>query len=173
VKGVIFRCLRELVLEKFGEDAWKRALKESNLDENFNVPPVRFVEDEVILKIVQNLCKILNVSLEEIADLFGDYWVNVYSQRVYKVFYDEAKNAKDFILKLDRIHWLMTRNIPYANPPRFDYEWVDDNTLLMKYKSHRKLIDFAIGLLKGVRKYYKEDFDVSKVDENTIKIEFR
>ncbi len=72
MKGVIFRCLRELVLEKFGEDVWKKTLKESNLDENFNVPPVGFVEDEVILKIVQNLCKILNVSLEEVGNLFED-----------------------------------------------------------------------------------------------------
>ena len=173
MKGVIFRCLRELVLERFGEDVWKKVLKESGLDEDFNVPPVGFVEDEIVLKIVQNLCKVANVSLEGVADLFGDYWVNVYSQRIYKVFYDEAKNAKDFILKLDRVHWLMTRNIPYANPPRFDYEWIDDNTLLMKYKSQRSLIDFAVGLLKGVRRYYNADFDVSKVDDNTIKVVFK
>ncbi len=91
------------------------------MSEDFNVPPVGFVEDEIVLKIVQNLCKVANVSLEEVADLFGDYWANVYSQRIYKVFYDEARNAKDFILKLDRVHWLVTRNIPYASPPRFDY----------------------------------------------------
>ena len=61
MKGVIFRCLRELVLERFGEDVWKKVLKESGLDEDFNVPPVGFVEDEIVLKIVQNLCKVANV----------------------------------------------------------------------------------------------------------------
>jgi len=173
VKGVIFRCLRELVVEKFGKDVWEKALEMSGLDKDFNVPPVGVVEDEKVLRIVQNLCKILNVSLEQIADYFGDYWVNVYSQRIYKVFYDEASNAKDFILKLDRVHWIMTRNTPHSKPPRFEYEWQDDKTLIMKYKSHRNLIDFAVGLLKGVGKYYNEDFEVSKVDENTIKIVFK
>ncbi len=43
----------------------------------------------------------------------------------------------------------------------------------MKYKSQRSLIEFAVGLLKGVRNYYNADFDVSKVDDNTIKIVFR
>ena len=173
VKGAIFRCLRELVLKEFGEDVWKKALEKSGLNKDLNVPATGKIEDEVILSIVQNLSEILNVSLQDLADAFGDYWVNTYSQRVYKVFYDEAEDAKSYILKLDRIHWVMTRNIPDARPPRFDYEWKDDKTLIMKYKSHRNLIDFAVGLLKGVRRYYNEDFDVSKLDDKTIEIKFK
>jgi hypothetical protein len=173
MKGVIFRCLREMVENRFGKDVWKKALEMSGLDVNIKVPATGVVEDDKVVTIIQNLCKILNMSLQQIADEFGDYWVNVYSQRIYKVFYDEANNAKDFILKLDRIHWIMTRNIPYAKPPRFEYEWADDKTLIMKYKSHRKLIDFAVGLLKGVMRYYNDEFEVSKLDDETIKIVFK
>ncbi len=37
-----------------------------------------------------------------------------------------------------------------AHPPRFDYSWENDKTLIMKYKSGRGLIAFAAGLVEGV-----------------------
>jgi hypothetical protein len=42
----------------------------------------------------------------------------------------------------------------------------------MKYKSHRNLIDFLVGLIKGVGKFYKEDLKVTKLTNDKVEIVF-
>jgi len=67
---------------------------------------------------------------------------------------------------------MVTKNIQNAHPPRFEYEWKDQKTLIMKYKSHRNLIDFLVGLIKSVGKFYKEDLKVTKLTNDKVEIVF-
>jgi len=170
MKGVILRCLQEIVENRYGKDVWEEALKKADV-EDLKVLPVDNIDDSIALAIFKNLCEITGEGVQGIAEEFGRYWINVYSQRLYKTFYNESDTAMDFILKIDEIHQIMTKNIG-TNPPRFKYEWKDDRTLLMKYKSRRNLIDLAVGLLKGVAEYYGEDIQIRKIDENNIEIRF-
>jgi len=73
---------------------------------------------------------------------------------------------------MDSVHVASTKSIPGANPPRFDYEWNDEKILIMKYKSQRGLIDFMVGLIKGVGKLYKADLKVTKLGSDKVKIVF-
>ncbi len=124
------------------------------------------------MKIISACMEVLNLSLTQLADAFGDYWINVYTQRLYWVYYKESKNAKDFLLKMDNIHVKLTKDIPNAHPPRFEYEWKDDHTLIIHYRSKRKLIDLVVGIAKAVGKYYKEDLQVKKLSEDKVEIKF-
>jgi hypothetical protein len=173
MKGVIATCLAELVKEKFGEDKWEAALEGAGLDKKTVFFAVHDIDDEAVLKVVNSVCKVLNISLVQAADAFGDYWVNVFAPRVYGAYYKEAHSAKDFLLKMDYVHEATTRTMKGARPPRFEYEWKDNKTLIMKYKSHRGLIDFMVGLTKGVGKYYKEDLKVTKLGDDRVEIVFR
>ena len=172
MKGVIFRCLQEMVEKKYGRETWEKALEKAGLSKDMTVIPTQSVSDDVIINLIKSLCDVIGVSLPELADAFGDYWVNVYSQRIYKTFYDEASSAKDFLLKMDSVHRIMTKNIPDAHPPKFKYEWEDDRTLIMTYESHRNLIDLVVGLVKVVGKYYGENIKVSKLDDKRVKTVF-
>jgi len=165
MKGVILRCLEEMVREKYGEDLW------SEVAGGKNFPPTENVDDSVVLSILSGLCIRTGKTLDTIAEEFGRYWIGVYSQRLYKNFFIEAENARDFILKVDEIHQIMTKNVD-TKPPRFMYEWKDEATLIMRYESERKLIDLAVGLLKGVAEYYGEDIDVRKIDDEKIEVKF-
>jgi hypothetical protein len=66
----------------------------------------------------------------------------------------------------------MTKSLEDSAPPRFDYKWEEKRTLIMTYKSKRNLIDFAVGLVKGVGKFYKEEIKVSKLSDDKIQIVF-
>ena len=134
--------------------------------------PFADVDDSQVMKVVEALCKNLNISLAQAADAFGDYWVNVYSQKIYSSYYMKNKTAKDLLLDMDNVHVAMTKTIKDARPPRFDYEWKDDKTLIMHYKSHRGLIDFLVGLAKGVGKFFSEDIRVTKLGSSKIQIIF-
>lgn len=172
MKGTIVKCLEELVVENFGEDTWRKSLEDAGLARTTIFLPMADVDDSKALEVVGALCKNLNISLEEAADAFGDYWVNVYARQLYPHFYTKSKTARDFLLDMDNVHLETTQTIKDAKPPRFDYEWKDDKTLIMHYKSHRGLIDFLVGLVKGVGKYYKENLQVAKLGTNKVEISF-
>jgi hypothetical protein len=172
MKGVIIVCLQELVSEKFGKDKWSKALEMAGHDPSKSFLVTEDIEDAAALGIVDSVCKVLNVSLSQAADAFGEYWVCEYAPKIYKAYYMGAESAKGFLLKMDEVHRLATISIPNAQPPRFKYEWLDDKTMLMKYDSKRGLVDFLVGLAKGVGKYYKEDLLVSKVGNAGVKVVF-
>ncbi len=172
MKGTIARCLAEMVTKRFGKDKWQDALEKAGLNKNTRFMSTENVDDAATMKVVNSVCSVLNITPTQSADAFGDYWSTVYAPTMYGAFYDAADSAREFLLKLDRVHTTMTRTMPDAHPPRFEYEWQDDKTLIMIYKSHRGLIDFVVGLAKGVGKYYKENLYVSKLGSDRVKIVF-
>lgn len=171
MKGSVVMGLKEMVCERFGKDYWENALKEAKTDLG-TVLAQSDIDDATVMKVINSLCKVLGISLQQAADAFGDYWINVYTQKRYKAYYLRPKCAKEFLLEVDRIHVDLTRTIPNARPPRFEYEWKDDRTLIMIYKSHRGLIDFAVGIVKGVGKLYRENLKVRKLGDDRIEIVF-
>ncbi len=172
MKGTIVLCLKEIVEKQFGEDVWKDFLKKNGVDSDIKILPIGDVDDKVVLGVIKSLCEYTNKSLEEVAEIFGDYWINVYSQRLYKFYYKGADSAKEFLLKMDEVHVTMTKMMQNAHPPRFKYEWKDENILIMKYYSDRDLIEIAEGLVKGVAKYYGEKVVIKRPDRQTMEIVF-
>lgn len=172
MKGVILDCLCELIIENFGKDNWDKIMTASGFDPKMRIPLADNVKDEVILKVVGKTCEVLGITLPRAADAFGDYWVNVYAPKIYSAFYLRPNNAAEFLLNMDRVHVMMTNTIPDAKPPRFKYEWEDEQTLVMTYLSERKLMDFFAGLARGVIKYFKETAVVTKIADNKIRIRF-
>ncbi len=171
MKGVIPSCLGQLVVSKFGKDKWEAALKLAGLEKNSSFLATQDVPDAAVLKVVDSVCKVLNISLEQAADAFGEYWVCTYAPSIYKSYYQQAASAREFLLKMDEVHRLTTERIPNAHPPSFQYTWLDKKTLVMKYNSKRNLSVFMVGLVKGVGKYYKESLMVTKQGDD-VKISF-
>ncbi|NIA22789.1 MAG: hypothetical protein GWP03_01265 [Proteobacteria bacterium] len=172
MKGVIVLALKEMVKEKFGKDKWESTLKNAGFEEEPMILPISNVDDQTVLKVIDSLCKVVNISITQAGDAFGDYWINVYAQEIYQVYFTGAKTAKDFLLKMDLVHIAMTKRIPDAHPPRFEYDWKDEKTMIMKYKSQRGLIDIMVGLIKGVGKFYKENLKVTKLGDDKVEIVF-
>ena len=172
MKGVIIICLKELMTKNFGREKWEAALEHSGLSKDTFFVATEDVEEDKAMKIVESACKVLNITLPQAADAFGEYWVCSYAAKIYKPYYQAATSAKDFLLGMDNVHRITTESIPNARPPRFDYSWQDPKTLIMKYHSKRGLIDFLVGLAKGVGKYYRENLQVSKLSNESVKIVF-
>ncbi len=172
MKGVIAIALKELVVDRFGEHKWREALANAGIEREPLIFPVSDLDDALVLKVVSGVCSALDISMEQAADAFGEYWVSVYSQKMYKGFYDGCNTARDFLLKMDQVHVTTTQNIQGARPPRFDYQWENDNTLIMTYKSQRGLIGFMIGLIRGVGKFYNEKLVVDQIGDTKARITF-
>jgi len=172
MKGVIVLALKEMVIKKFGPETWDNILAKSRVDKGPLFLPISDIDDQVVLRMIHSVGEILRLSPVQVADAFGEYWVTVYSQKIYRAYYEGCKTAKDFLLKMDAVHVAATRSLPNAHPPRFEYTWKDEKTLIMKYKSPRGLIDFMIGLIRGVGKFYGEALTVTKLGNDEAEIIF-
>jgi len=75
-------------------------------------------------------------------------------------------------MKMDEVHRSVTDSMSQARPSRFEYNWKDDRTLVIVYKSHRNLMDVMVGLIKGVGKYYGVELKVKKLSENRVEVVF-
>lgn len=171
MKGVIALCLKEMVCKNFGQDKWDSACHGAGMKGNELILPLSDVDDKAVLTLVNEVCGVLGINLQQAADAFGDYWVNVYSQKMYKSYF-KNKTAREFLLDMDKVHIMVTKEMKNAHPPRFTFEWEDPNTLKMNYLSERGLVDFLVGLVKGVGKYYNEPLVVNKVSDSAVRVKF-
>ncbi len=172
MKGAIANCLKETMVSKFGQPKWDEIMIASGLKPNLSILVTMDIDDAIVGNIVMHSCKLTNSSLEKIGDLFGEYWMNSYAIKMYKPYYGTNSNAKDFILKLNEMHNKVTKNIPNANPPKFEFDWKNETTLVITYISTRGLIDFVVGLAKGVGKYFNQKLIVRKISSTKVEIIF-
>ncbi len=171
MKGTIVKCLKDLIEEKFGKDQWTEISRKSGFTQGF-INITADIDDSIVMSLLENTCSVLEISLPEAADAFGDYWVNDYAPRIYKSVYGRFSNAREFILGLNTVHSQVTADIPNAQPPELEYESIDDKTLIVTYKSKRELVDVFVGLAKGLGRYYQEALQVVKLDDTTVRIVF-
>jgi hypothetical protein len=173
MKGTIPKCLSELVELNFGKAKWQSALEMVGLPKNKIFWPGEDIEDAKVMQLVTAVCKLNNLTPIQAAEAFGEFWVNDYAPRAYPLYFKGTTSARDFLLKMDSVHITMTQNIPNAHPPRFGYEWADKKTLVITYKSNRNLIDFLVGLIKGVGSHFKENLSVVKMSQTQVKVTFQ
>jgi hypothetical protein len=172
MKGTIVIAVREMIQEKYGKEAWTKSLLAAGIDKEPTIAPSSMLDDKVVLDVINAICRTVGCTMQQFGDMFGDYWVNNYAQRLYKAFFFGSKSAKDFLLKMDEVHVNTTRAFPGATPPRFEYEWKNTNTLVMTYKSPRGMMEIFMGLIKGVGKHYGENLQVRRIAPNQVEIVF-
>jgi hypothetical protein len=153
MKGTIVVCVKELVEKKFGKPAWEKALAEAGTPGKTFLASAD-VPDATVLKILTSLTTISKLSMEQLMEAFGDFWVNDYGTRVYGAAFVRHASAMDFLLGLDDLHTAMTKTIPNARPPRFRIEKTSAKTLVLAYQSPRKLGAMVPGLVRGVARKY-------------------
>lgn len=171
MKGTMVCCLKEMVAEKFGAEVWRNTLEKSGLDRDMIFLALDDIPDEKVIEVLTNLCKELNVSLDQAADVYGEYFAVIYAPRVYGGFYIGVENAKDFLLRMNTVHETTTKTIKNATPPVFYYE-DKGKSLIMTYESKRNLVPIFKGLIKGVGKYFKEELQVKTISPNRVEIIF-
>jgi hypothetical protein len=172
MKGVILSCLASMVKDKFGEEKWALAMQDAGLARTAIFLAHEDVADAQAVRILGSVCKVLDIDLQQAGDAFGDYWVNTFTPNIYPAYYLGVTNAREFLLKMDKVHIMTTQSIPNAHPPRFDYNWKDDRTLIMTYRSERGLMDLFVGLIKGVGKRYGENLAIQVLDKSRVEIVF-
>jgi hypothetical protein len=159
MKGTIVKCLEQLVHAKYGEDRWQAILVKSGMPPTTFFSIAEIIPDGDFVKLLEATVTVLEISMEQAMDAFGDFWSTTYAPTIYAAYFKKAKSARDLLLNLDHIHVVMTKAAG-ASPPRFRYEWRGEDHLVMHYDSPRGLVALMPGLIRGVGRYFQESLAV-------------
>jgi hypothetical protein len=173
MKGTVHKAIERLITENFGRPTWEKCLVEIGFDEDHVFMMNDDVDEATTMRLVTEVIpRVCNLSLQQVLDAFGQYWINGYAAKVYAPYFEGCKTTKELILKLDFIHKTLTENIPNAKPPRLKYEWVSDNRLAVTYFSERGLIDLFISIAHGAGTYYNEKLNITRKSDQVLEIDF-
>lgn len=172
MKGVITLCLKELVQEKYSADKWQEIIAKAGYDKDPIIFPISDVEDRILFDLAAAASEVLNINKAQMFEMMGIHWVTVYSQRLYQAYYESSHSARELLSQMDRIHVSVTKNVRGATPPRFEYEWESERSLVMTYQSNRYMIDYLVGTVKGVGQLFNERLVVTKLDDTKVRIVF-
>jgi predicted hydrocarbon binding protein len=164
MKGVINRGFQELVESRFGEEAWQKIRSRAGCEELvFSIS--NDYPDDLTVALLEAAVEILELPADTLLEEFGKYWVPHTGRASYPTLYQLAgRNARDFLLNMNRVHEQVTRNVPNASPPRFSFTELPDGALRMHYHSRRGLCPALRGLILGVGELFGEPLEVVETD---------
>ncbi|XP_064606184.1 guanylate cyclase soluble subunit beta-2-like [Liolophura sinensis] len=150
--GQIHVAVRELVLEKFGEDNWKRILQKADLDDNEHFMVFHRYTDSVTFKLIGAVSEILGVPVTGVLEVFGEYFFQYCLKHGYdKMLKSLGEDLTSFVQNLDSLHSMLAMSYKNIEAPSFRCETNEDGTLILHYYTVRPgLYPIVIGLVRAV-----------------------
>ncbi|XP_071476583.1 guanylate cyclase soluble subunit beta-2-like [Diadema antillarum] len=149
--GIINICAKDLILEKYGDEAWETIRQKAEVDDkfvNYDLYP-----DALTYKIVKAAAELLGSTSDEVWELFGVYWVLWCMRRGYDaLFRTLGRTLFDFLANLDFLHSVYMKTMyPNMTVPSFRVEERGDEIMILHYYSNRpQLGGIVLGIVKGV-----------------------
>ncbi|CAM5076462.1 unnamed protein product [Natator depressus] len=148
--GFINTCLKSLIIEKFGEETWETLKTQAEVQDTFMTYTV--YDDVITLKLIQEACKILDVSEDVVLKLFGEYFFTFCKMSGYdRMLRTLGGNLTEFIENLDALHSYLALSYQEMNAPSFRVEKRTDGAMLLHYYSDRRgLCHIVPGIIESV-----------------------
>ncbi|MCF6442783.1 heme NO-binding domain-containing protein [Pseudoalteromonas luteoviolacea] len=155
MKGLIFRCLEELVIEQKGMDLWEQLL-EKHCPEDRVYISARSYPDEELLAIATSVSSALNLNMEQTLKAFGTYLFSFLAKK-HPAIVKEFKNFDELIMSIDDvIHSEVQKLYEEPNLPTISAKILSKNKIEMIYNSPRQLCFCAEGLIYGCAEHFNE-----------------
>jgi hypothetical protein len=161
MKGVVFTEYLEFIEEQFGFDVVDDMIEKAGVSGVYT--QAGNYEFNELFEMVQSLSKI---SKTAVGVLIGAFAKHLFKKLVviYPKPVQEYSNSFEFISNIDNVvHPEVKKLYPEAELPTFETVSYTNNTLVMKYKSTKPLMDLAQGLMEGCAEHYNEKLDISYV----------
>ncbi|XP_023604890.1 guanylate cyclase soluble subunit beta-2-like [Myotis lucifugus] len=165
--GFINTCLQSLLIEKFGEETWEKLKNSAEVQDAFMTYTV--YDDIITIKLIQEACKILGVSMEAILKLFGEYFFKFCKKSGYdRMLRTLGGDLTEFIENLDALHSYLALSYREMNAPSFRLEKGADQEMLLHYYSDRSgLCHIVPGIIEAVAKdFFNIDVSMDILDMN-------
>lgn len=158
MKGVVFNILEDMVTEKGGLMIWQQVLDKAGVDGGHTA--VATYSDDELFAIVGAVVEELQLPAETVVSAFGTYMFGQLAKR-YPVFVDSCDDLFSFLESIDSvIHLEVKKLMTETHLPNIECTRVNDDELVMDYRSPRKLCLLAEGLIYGAAVHYERQIKI-------------
>ncbi|MBF2707565.1 heme NO-binding domain-containing protein [Flavobacterium soyangense] len=173
--GIVNKAIQDLVTDNFGAEKWEEVREKSGVDVDFFLSNEPY-DDDITYKLAGAAAEVLNISVGEVLNAFGEWWVLKTGKEKYGGLMEAGgNNLKEFLINLPLFHNRIMLMYPKLTPPEFKVSNIEENSIYIHYHSKREgLQEFVRGLLVGLSKMYMIDSKIelmqSRDDGNTHEI---
>ncbi len=160
MQGSIYTAFSDMIIEQMGMEQWNELIEQTSPPSQGVYTSGEQYQDSELINMVQALSTKTGIATELLIEKFGRYLFNkLYDTSPIDI--SRLDNLKSFLLAIDNlIHVEVKRLHPKAYLPTFEYETIDENTLIMYYSSKRKLCHASIGLIFGAAEKFNEKISI-------------
>jgi hypothetical protein len=161
MKGVVFTEYLEFIEDQFGFDVVDDMIEKAGVSGVYT--QAGNYEFNELFEMVKSLSEITEAP---VGALIGAFAKHLFKKLVviYPKPVQEYSNAFEFISNIDNVvHPEVKKLYPEAELPTFETVSHTNDTLVMKYKSTKPLMDLAQGLMEGCGEHYNEKLDISYI----------
>ena len=164
MKGIVFREFISLVETQFSLETADHIIAASHLSSDGAYTTVGTYPHQEMVELVTHLSEATKISVKDLLHHFGRHLFQRFSE-IHPEFVKTQASAFELLRRLDgHIHVEVRKLYIDAELPAFDYEVLNDDAMVFIYRSHRKLADFAHGLIQGCVEHFGESMQIERTD---------
>lgn len=165
--GMIHQAARDMVLDRYGVDAWNTILASSGLDSRHLVSAEYFPDDDTY-SLIRQIVTHSGLSRDDLLEQFGEHWIGYACGTSFAPILEMAGgDLVSLIRNLDRMHASISASLPRAAMPSFEVLAADETRIEVVYRSGRPgLGAFVKGLLRGLLTHFGETGDITTAPAN-------
>lgn len=159
--GLVNKSIQELITTNFGIEKWEIIKLKSGIDIDYFISTEPY-DDSVTYQLAQAASDDLNISVDEVLFVFGEWWIlKTGSEKYGGLMKAGGKNLKEFLINLPLFHDRVLLIYPKLTPPEFKIDEIEDQSLVLHYFSKREgLVGFMKGLISGLGKMFETPVEI-------------
>jgi hypothetical protein len=153
--GSLFVLLKRFVESTYGHSMWVQLLGETNIEQRTYQLQELYPTNE-IFAIIGRLAERTDKLIPEVLEQYGEFLVPDLMQ-VYSKYVNPEWRTYEMLLHTEKaMHGAVRKEDNRANPPKLLVTKRGKKELIIDYYSKRRMAGVAIGIIKGIAKYFNE-----------------
>lgn len=160
VHGSILFLLKKFVNQRLPPGSWEQLAIKAHLEES-SLELTKAYSLKTIETIVNGVSEMTGLAAEKLKEKFGEHMVPDLFQ-MYKHYLQPEWKTYEVLLKTEEVmHGAVRKLNSTAYPPILNVSKNSEEVLLIDYYSKRKMGSLAVGIIKGIARYYGEEDKVT------------
>ena len=166
MKGVIFTILQDMIESQMGIAMWDDIVCSSDLKSEGIYTSAESYDDEEVFTIVAKVVEKTGIGAPQLLEQFGQYlFPRLHSMLPKEMFVSDT--FFNFLCSIDSVIHVEVKKLdesaelPEISVGEADPHNQNDKTIVLHYRSSKKLCHLAIGLLKGAAVAFSENVEIS------------
>ncbi|MFY0686991.1 MAG: heme NO-binding domain-containing protein [Cyclobacteriaceae bacterium] len=156
MKGIVFAEFLQFIENSYGYKQVDSIIESADLSTDGSYTSVGSYPFTEMVSLLVESSRITKKSHSELLRLFGHHLFKVFLDG-YRQFFEGVESSFEIFSTLEsKIHPDVRKLYPDAELPRFEVEKMNDRSMILVYRSSRKMSDFALGLIEACMEHFDE-----------------